>query len=333
MRIFRKSVWITLGVALLLVTALAAAALAAGQGRERRQAARNQEPGAGAPSGRIGRMQDMPDRIVLGEITSIDGDTVTVKPELPPELLDRLAEHGVEPPALPASIKIKVTADSKLLQSSGPAHLESFKVGDKIAAFCDTDADGSSLTVRRMADADTARQAVERFRAKGGSGRGLGPGAQGGPGRPGLGPLDGAGAPGMGLGPGADLRDRMPPVFGKITSVTDDEISLKVEIPDFILERMTGMGREIPEDLPDEVTVKYGERTRFRAHGGFADSLPFKVGDLVMAVVVRNEEELGAVMICDLATVKERLEEGFGGMGPGSGRRGGSGACSSWRAK
>ena len=307
----KSTVWIVITVAALLSVALAATALAAGQERQRQgnHPAIGQQ---GEPGGQFERGKGMLQRVVFGNITSISGNTLTVKPELPPELLDRLAEHGVESPQLPDAVSLVVNDDSKLFMSSGPAQLGDFKTGDKIVAFCDKAEDGSSRKVLRMADADTARQMIaQRMQGQGGpgGGQGMGRGGEGGPGRF-----------GQDQGPGGEggLRDKMRPVFGTITSLTDDSVTIKIEIPDFVLDRMQENGRELPADIPSEVTLKYGDRTRFIVNGEPVDGMPFKVGDQVVAMGIKLEGDVAAAAIADMASAKQRMEEGGGhGMGPG----------------
>jgi hypothetical protein len=293
------TVWVIAGLAVFLALALGIVAWGANQGPEQPQ--------------RGERAKELLHRIVMGEITSINGDTFTVKPELPQELIDRLAEHGVEPPALPASVTLKVDQDSKLMLKGEEATLGDFKAGDKIMAFCEKGGSDKERTVKRMADAESARKFMEERRDH------KGPGMMG-PDAPGMGM--GSGGPEGGPGAAGGFRDHMRPVFGKITKLTDSEVTIKVEVPDFVAERMKEKGKDLPADMPSEVTLKIGDRTRYIVNSERVDAMPFKVGDSVAAMGIKLDDTLAAAVISDLASAKARMEQGPGGpdepgMGPG----------------
>lgn len=130
-----------------------------------------------------------------------------------------------------------------------------------------------------------------------------------------------------GEGPGGMLGR---PVFGEITRISGDEMTVKLEIPDFILDKLDEAGRELPEDMPEEITLIVGERTRYLAGGEMNAESPFNVGDSIAAMTRLNiNDEPEALVISDLAGAEEfmaRMRERRGGeRGPEDGNRPGRG--------
>jgi hypothetical protein len=100
------------------------------------------------------------------------------------------------------------------------------------------------------------------------------------------------------------------PVFGEITALSDGVMMIKVEIPEFIQERMEERGIEIPMDIPDTVELSIADKARFFQDGNPADSMPFSVGDRVAVIAGMGAfGEPQAWMISDYATARQRMQD------------------------
>lgn len=309
-------------IVLLGLLLTAGSAIAAQRGSNRGPGMRGPRPGQG--------------RIAYGEITSIDATQITIKPQIPERMAQRLADAGIEPPELPDELVIGIDDDTQFYRDGEETTWDDFAVGDVVVIGRVMGDDGPG-NARRVADEKTAREFIrDRFgpggpEDDGGFGPGGGGPGWGGEGGPGGGRGPGNQGPGNGWGPGdqgpgggqrgdrARLRERMRPAFGEITALSEDSVTIKPEVPDFIQEKMDERGIEPPE-LPDEVTMALTDHTRFLQDSEQVDSNPFKVGDHV-ALMAGAEQDGGpaAWVMCDYATAQKRMEkmrERFG-EGPG----------------
>jgi hypothetical protein len=243
-------------------------------------------------------------RPVFGELIAIDGDSWTIAPQIPEFIEDRMEERGRE---LPDEITVSITDRTWFTYAGEDASAADFAVGDMIVVVPRRTKDGPVAI--HVADAESAKefigQRMRELQGDGGPGMGQGPGGQG-----------------LGRGPAGDRgrqADRGPrPAFGVITAIDGDSLTIEPEVPAFVAERMEEHGRDLPE-LPDELTVLIGERTRFMVDGEPVDGLPFAVGDH-LAVMGGLGGQHPAFAIADYATVEQHMEEGSGPRGPGNGQ-------------
>ncbi|MBN2081229.1 hypothetical protein JW859_03365 [bacterium] len=274
-------------------------------------------------------------RLVYGVITQIDATQIVIEPQIPPDFADRMAETGRELPELPEEVVIPLADDTKYRLNGEEADRAAFGVGDTVVVLRGRGDDGPGAA-RAVADPDSARQFAERMMGNRGEGRR----GQQGPGMRGGGGMQGPGGEGRGgrMGPGGEGPGGMlgRPVFGEITKISGDQVTVKIEIPDFIMEKMDEAGRELPADMPEEITLIVGKRTRYMSGGEMNEANPFNVGDDIAAMTRLNiNDEPEALVISDLAGAEEfmaRMRERRGGDGgpedgdrPGRGRRGGRG--------
>jgi len=204
--------------------------------------------------------------------------------------------------------------------------LDDFTVGDVVVIGRVISVDGPG-NARRVADEETAREFIrERFGAGGppeNGGPGFEPGGEGpgwgGEGRgPGWGP--GGDEPDDNWGPGGRqrLRERMRPIFGEITALSADSVTITPEVPEFIQNMLDERGIEPPADLPESITLALAERTRFVLDGEPVEDNPFKVGDQVALMAGPDREGERAVWaMSDYATAEARMEEMQERVGPG----------------
>jgi len=260
--------------------------------------------------------------LVYGVITQIDATQIVIEPQLPPDMADRMAESGRELPELPDEVVIPLADDTKYRLAGEDAERSAFSVGDTVVVMRGRGEDGPGAA-KAVADPDSARKFAKRMMGNRGQGRRgqQGPGMRGGGEGPGR--MRGAG----GEGPGGMLGR---PVFGEIIKISGDELTVKIEIPDFILDKLDEAGRELPEDMPEEITLIVGERTRYLAGGEMNAESPFNVGDSIAAMTRLNiNDEPEALVISDLAGAEEfmaRMRERRGGeRGPEDGNRPGRG--------
>ena len=259
---------------------------------------------------------------VFGEILSITDGEIVIAPALPPGVEERLAQDGREPPELPDRIVISLTDETEFFQDGRKATGGAFSEGDEVVIIPGPGTDGEPMALR-VADPETAKEYLKQ--------QGRGPGRMGQSGEmPERGDMpsrgrrmgDGEGRMSQG-GPGGPPR----PVFGSITAIDGDSVTVKFELPDFVLKHIEEAGGEPPGDLPESVTLALGERTRFVVAGEPVDGNPFGEGDRV-AVVLRpaREGEAVAMVMSDWQSAEERMAQGPPPGGPGECAPG-PGAC------
>lgn len=264
-------------------------------------------PGFGGPGKGMGRK--LAEHITFGKVSSINDNELVIAPELPPMIAEKLAESGREAPELPAEVKLRVDSNTEFFLNGAEADAGSFSPGDTVIALKRPSEDGELAW--KVADPETAREYFRQMGEK--MGGGMGPG--GGMGGPGMGPGGGRGERGG--------QGRGRPVFGTISEITDDRVTISIELPGFVLDHMAERGVEVPADLPESVTLALGARTHYLVDNQPADDNPFSIGDKVAVMAGRNDDsEPVAFAIVDWATVELRIAEG-GGPRDGAGRRGG----------
>jgi hypothetical protein len=124
--------------------------------------------GAGGPGGRRSRP-------AMGTITAISSSSVTIKPELPQFLADKLKERGIEPPKLPDSLTFAIAGDTRFIDKGEKVDSNPFGVGDKVVLMLAPGGAGEQPTVRLIADFETAKKKIEEMmqnRSAQGGGRG-----------------------------------------------------------------------------------------------------------------------------------------------------------------
>ena len=239
---------------------------------------------APAGEGQQGRWQQG-QRPVFGVILSIEGDQLTIEPRIPERMRERLSQQGREIPTLPSEIVLTLTSDTKYYLDMESAGLDSFAAGDEVVVLAGPASEGEGRVALKMSDVETAQRAIlEGLREKK---------DRGGP---------------------EELRERirehMRPVFGEITALSGDSVTIAVEIPDFVLAKMKAMGKEAPAGMPDSVTLNITGRTRFFQDNSPVDSNPFAVGDKVAVMAGPGREgEPTAWAMSDYATAEQRMNE------------------------
>jgi hypothetical protein len=273
-------------------------------------------PGGGGERGQRG------ERPVFGKITAIGNGSITLKPEIPEFIKQRMEENGRELPQLPESLSFKLDSNTDYVRNDSPAQSSDFKVGDEIAAVLDGPARTGNAVALHVADLASAKKIMAARRGEGGPG-GEGRGGPGGEGRPG--------------------GHRPRPMFGVITSVDSHTLTIKPEVPEFIKQRMEergapggkgkGQGRE-PRELPAQITVSLDASTKYVQNSQPAQANPFKAGDKVAIIPTppdgpEGEGGLTAEVVSDYASAEAKMKEhgGRGGEGGHGGRdgRGGQG--------
>ena len=285
--------------------------------------------------------------VVFGTITALEKGSMTIKPEIPEPMHKRMEERGRELPQLPDSITVKLTGDTKWFFGGEKGSRDDFAVGDQVVVKIGAAKKGKAPIAQAVADPDSARKFIteklrERRQGQGGRGEqgwgqgpgggeqgwgqgpggeqgwGQGPGGGQGPGDEGWGQGPGGMGPGGPGGPGGQQgQRRMRPAFGVITKITDDAVTIRPEVPDFIAERLEDRSVDLPKDLPESVTAAILEPTRFVVDGEVVEQNPFGKGDQVAVVIVMGREgKPVALAITDYATAKKRMEERMQGGGP-----------------
>ncbi|MCB1187892.1 hypothetical protein KDL29_12060 [bacterium] len=111
----------------------------------------------------------------MGSITAISADSITIKPEIPEEMKQRMQENGRELPELPDSITWEISAETRFVGEDGLVDSNPFAVGDKVIVLGPPDAGGAKAIVDAALAHERVRQYLEEF----GGGQG-GPGGRGG---------------------------------------------------------------------------------------------------------------------------------------------------------
>ncbi len=274
-------------------------------------------------------------RLAYGVITQLSDTLLVIEPRIPAEMAERLTEMGRELPELPAELRFAIDDGTRFHYLGEQADFSAFAIGDEIVVRGGP-GEGDDPVARRVADAETARQFIrERLgqRGQGWGQDGEGPGRRGDGQGPGWG--GGDGGPGMGQGPGmrggmgqgmrGGMGARIRPVFGTITALSDDSITISIEIPGFVQAKLDERGIELPADIPDSVTLSISERTHYAQSSEEVDAMPFGVGDQV-AVLAGAGEFFGGPVACiisDYASAEARMAEIGRRGGPGIGGRNG----------
>jgi hypothetical protein len=232
---------------------------------------------------------------MFGKITAIADGKITVKPEIPDWIKQRMEENGRQLPQLPDSISFGVDSNTQYMLKGAPAKLSDFKVGDEIAAMLNGPARKGDAVALRLADAASARQEFEK-RGGGFGGREGGPGGR--------------------------------PLFGTVTTVDKNTITIKPEVPDFIAQRMEARGKQPKDKLPAQITVSLSSSTKYFQNSQAVTADPFKAGDKVAIMPAPpsdgpgGEAGLTAAVVSDYATAQARMKD-HAGQGGGRGKRGG----------
>jgi len=314
---FKRVIWIAIIIG--VVAALATVAIAQDRQRDRQRGG-----GPGGPP------------VLYGAITALTSDSLTLKPEIPERMRQRMEKRGRELPELPESLTVSLGDDTKWYFNNAEGSASDFAVGDKIVVRIGGGEDGPLALA--VADPKTAFMYIaEKLRERGPGGPGMrgGPGMMGGPGGPGMqggpgpdgldeygqpggpgefggpggpGGPEGQGGPGGPGGMGGERRGR--PVFGTISALSADSITVTPEVPDFIASKMEERGMKLPTDLPSSVTLAIGEKTQYAENGELVEKDPFAVGDKVAIMARRGEDDQPvAVVISDYATAKQKMEQ------------------------
>ncbi len=129
----------------------------------------------------------------------------------------------------------------------------------------------------------------------------------------------GPGARGMGRGgPGGPGGQR--PAFGAITAINKDSVTIKPEIPDFVKDKLEQHDIELPDRLPESLSMPLDELTVFVNNGAKVNKNPFGKGDRVVLLMCRGLDDQPCVRaIIDIKTAKAMLEQLLQGRG-GKGR-------------
>jgi len=227
---------------------------------------------------------------VFGEITSLTAESVTITPEIPAFITERMEERGIEPPddaafELPDEITALIDEETTFFVEGEEVESNPFAVGDKVGMHLSRAEEGAESTALSICDSATAEQRMqeraERF-DKSGEARG---------------------------------RHHGRPASGEIVSLSGESMTIEPEVPAFITELMAEQGIEPPTDtqfeLPDEITVLIDEETQFFVAGEEVADNPFSVGDQVAVRMgwAEEGEDAVAIAISDYATAEARMAE------------------------
>jgi hypothetical protein len=141
---------------------------------------------------------------MFGTITSVDRNSITIKPERPDFLKD-LRPAGPEGPQggaredgrgagkgrggneqreLPAQVTVDITSATKYFQNDTEVKGNPFKAGDRVAIMPAEDGEGRDITANAITDYMTAEKRIkERMREGGSRGEGKGHKGKGGRGQ------------------------------------------------------------------------------------------------------------------------------------------------------
>jgi len=268
-------------MALLLCQAASAKEGGQGRGKWRQGQADGQGGPEGGPGGQ-GERRGPPPGIVFGTLQSVSGSTWTIKPEIPPKMKERMEQKGRDIPALPDKVTVTVNGSTKYYLNGKEAKAGSFPTGVQLVVKLDKPLREGGSVAQIVADPETARQMImEKFKGRGGEG---GPGGQG----------DGK---------------RPRPVFGTITSVSSDSVTVKPEVPQFIIDKLPNKGEKLEGKLPDSITVKLDSQTKFVVNSEPQQSNPFAQGDKVAIVGDGEKGNLTARVVSDFASFQKRIEQ------------------------
>jgi hypothetical protein len=218
----------------------------------------------------------------FGRITSINGSTITIKPETPDFVAERAAESGRKLPELAESISFAVDAATAYQRQGQPARLEDYKVGDEIAAVLAGKVRSGAGVALKLLDVESVRQTY---------------------------------------GKGGGVLGRRP-LYGTVLAVDKTSITLKPEVPDFIEQQraqrraaraaQAGAPTVSParprheRKLPAESTAVLNAATQYWRDGTQVGTNPFKAGDKVAVYPApgSTRDSITAASLRDYATVK-----------------------------
>ena len=119
------------------------------------------------------RQHEMP---AFGEIIALDGNSITIRPEVPAFIQAKMKEHGVkQQPELPDELVFTLGEKTHFVVDGEPTESNPFGVGDLVAVIVGKGKGKSAKTVQAVVDYATveARLAEEGQAGRGGSGKKL----------------------------------------------------------------------------------------------------------------------------------------------------------------
>jgi hypothetical protein len=227
-------------------------------------------------------------RVAFGIITEISDAVLVIEPRIPDLMAERMAERGRSLPELPAELRFAIDDTTEFYLAGESTDISAFAIGDEVVV-AGRRGDSDTPVARKVADPETARQYFEQ---------------------------------GMGQR-GEQMRERaherMRPAFGEITALSDSEVTISTEIPDFVQAILDERGITPPGDMPASVTLAISERTKFFVDSAEADGNPFSVGDRVALLAGPGGDGQPAVWaMSDYTSAQAKCEEmkAAGGHGP-----------------
>jgi len=223
-------------------------------------------------------------RAAFGIITEISDSILVIEPRIPDLMAERMAERGRSLPELPAELRFTIDDTTEFYLAGESTDASAFAIGDEVVV-AGRRGDSDTSVARKVADPETARQYFEQ---------------------------------GMGQR-GEQMRERMRPTFGEITALSDSEVTISTEIPDFVQAMLDERGITPPADMPSSVTLRVGERAKFFVEGVETEGNPFQVGDKVALIAgLDGEQQKTAWVMSDYASAQTKCEEmkAAGGHGP-----------------
>jgi hypothetical protein len=366
-RILRISITAAVAMALLSLGAAWAArgndGEAGGARGKQGQPGEGRGRGEGEPGEHRGPGEGRRAHPAYGKITAINGNSITIEPRRPdwakePPRGEREdgqqgGGEGRQRPPMPESITFTVNADTKYgVNGAKGGSLSDFAVGDVIGVRLEGDVRSGEGVALAMLDDQSAKKLFEQMGPDGKGARG-----EGGPGKGarGEGGPRGKGERGEG-GPGGKGQRGPRPMFGVITSVDSNTITIKPEIPDFIkqqMEQRRGQGGEGggrgeggpggqgggrgegggpgghdgPRELPAQITASLDGQTFYFQNNTAVDRNPYQVGDRVaiMPGERSTRENVSAHAVMDYATAQAKLKQHMQERGQGKAGKGKAG--------
>ncbi len=237
-------------------------------------------------------------RVAFGIITEISDSILVMEPRIPDLMAERMAERGRSLPELPAELRFAIDDTTEFYLAGESTDISAFAIGDEVVV-AGRRGDSDTPVARKVADPETARQYFEQ----------------------------GMGQRGEQMRERA--RERMRPAFGEITALSDSEVTISTEVPDFVQAMLDERGITPPADMPSSATLRGGERAKFFVEGVETEGNPFQVGDKVALLAGPGGDGQPAVWaMSDYASAQAKCEEmkAAGGHGPrgDKGKRGGN---------
>lgn len=218
-------------------------------------------------------------RPAFGVITEITDSEIVIEPRIPDMMAERMAEMGRPLPELPAELRFIIDGSTEFYYAGDSASASAFAIGDEVV-IAGGRGEGETPVARKVADPETARQYIEqKLRGRGEQMR-------------------------------ERIREHVRPAFGEITALSDSEVTISTEIPDFVQAMLDERGITPPGDMPATVTLVIGERTKFFVDSAEADGNPFSVGDKVALLAGPGGDSQPAVWaMSDYASAQAKCEE------------------------